>query len=54
MPKSLHILNGDHTLTQFLKANIEGGTAVWREVLSDGQTENYRAFIEVASPFWFW
>lgn len=36
MAETLHILNGDHTLALFKKAEMEGETAVWREVLSDG------------------
>ena len=33
----LHLLNGDSTLHQFRKTNIEGDTIVWREILCEGK-----------------
>ena len=34
--KTLHILNGDSTLEMLKVSGLEGDTAVWRDVLSDG------------------
>lgn len=34
--KTLHILNGDATLTIFKQTPFEGDTLVWREILSEG------------------
>jgi len=36
MQNTLHILNGDSSLYCLKKSGINGDTAVWREVLSDG------------------
>lgn len=39
MSKTLHILNGDSTLSKFQNAGIDGDTYVWNEVLSDGPVD---------------
>jgi hypothetical protein len=36
MNNTLHILNGDATLSGFIEAEIPGDTMIWREVLSEG------------------
>ncbi|KYG76663.1 hypothetical protein [Roseivirga echinicomitans] len=40
MQNTLHILNGDSTLYSLKQSGINGDTAVWREVLSDGLVAN--------------
>ena len=39
MSKTLHILNGDSTLSKFQNSGINGDTYVWNEVLSDGPVD---------------
>ena len=39
MANTLHILNGESTLSLFNQTKIEGDTFVWQEVLSEGPTE---------------
>lgn len=36
MNSTLHVLNGDSTLTGFEQADIDGDIMIWREVLSEG------------------
>lgn len=37
--ETLHVLNGDSSLAQFNKTELEGATFVWREILCEGTTK---------------